>query len=205
MPPHNPPLFRPYSIRDLFHFPLQAHYGVRLFFAFKSYTMKNERRDTMYVSHKIRWVPLCVSLAISLGIGALSGFLVRNSTSVYQSLKLPKLAPPPQVFPIVWTILYILMGISAYLVYEAVADCRRPALTVYAVQLAVNFVWSLIFFNMKAYLFVFLWLVLLWTLVIVMIGLFSRCSKTAAVLQIPYLLWITFAGYLNLGVWILNR
>lgn len=159
----------------------------------------------MYGSHKIRWVSLIISLAISLGIGVLSGFLIRDSTSIYQTLNLPRLAPPPWVFPIAWTILYTLMGISAYLIYESDSDCRKPALAVYAIQLAVNFVWSLIFFNLQAYLFAFIWLVFLWVLIVIMIRLFYRCSKLAAVLQVPYLFWVTFAGYLSFGVWMLNR
>ena len=159
----------------------------------------------MYSVRKIQWKPLLFSLLISLGIGTLSGFLIRNNTGFYRTVNRPALSPPGSVFPIVWTILYILMAISAYLVYESNPGCRKPALTVYAVQLAVNFVWPLIFFNLEAYLSAFIVLLLLCVLVLGMIVLFYRCSRPAAFLQIPYFLWLIFAAYLNYGIFILNR
>lgn len=159
----------------------------------------------MYSLHHIKLKPLIYSLLITLGVGALSGFLTRESMQQYQGLNKPPLSPPSFLFPIVWTILYILMAVSAFQVYESDKDCRKPALTVYGIQLAVNFIWPIIFFNLHAYLFAFIWLILLWALVLAMILLFYRCSHCAAYLQIPYLLWITFAAYLNYSVWMLNR
>lgn len=148
---------------------------------------------------------LIISILIPIGIGALSGFLTRNSMDVYEKLIQPSLAPPGWVFPVVWTILYILMGISAYLIYIADSIYRVPALKIYAVQLVVNFFWSIIFFNLEMYLFAFIWLLLLLVLIVLMIISFSKVNKIAAFLQIPYLLWVAFAGYLNLGIYLLNR
>lgn len=152
----------------------------------------------------IRWKQLILSILIPLAVGALSGFLTMNSMELYGSLVQPPLAPPGWVFPVVWGLLFVLMGISAYLVYVPDEPGRRAALTIYGVQLAVNFFWSIFFFCMQAYAFAFFWLLLLWVLVIVMIWQFGKVSRTAAWLQVPYLLWLTFAGYLNLFIWMLN-
>ncbi|WP_283608705.1 TspO/MBR family protein [Faecalispora anaeroviscerum] len=152
----------------------------------------------------IRWKPLIASIVLSMGTGALSGLLIRSNTGIYEQLTLPPLSPPSFLFPIAWGILYFLMGISAYLVYCSGSQWKKQALTVYLVQLLVNFCWSLIFFNLQAFFVAFLWLVLLWVLILVMLRLFYRCRKAAAYLQIPYLLWVTFAAYLSCGVWLLN-
>jgi len=150
---------------------------------------------------------LIISLLISLGVGALSGFLTKDSMKTFESLVKPALSPPGFVFPIVWTILFILMGVSAYLVWTSDAPRiqKQRALAVYGVQLAINFLWSIIFFNLDAYLFAFVWLLLLWLMIILMIYLFGKISRTAAYLQIPYLLWVSFAGYLNLAIYLLNK
>ena len=96
------------------------------------------------------------------------------------------------------------MGISSYLIYVSDSENKKAALWVYAAQLAVNFLWSVIFFNLQLYWFAFVWLILLWALILAMIILFSKISKPAAWLQVPYLLWVTFAGYLTLFVAMLN-
>jgi benzodiazapine receptor len=154
----------------------------------------------------IKLKPLVLSLLISLGVGGLSGLLISGSTGVYESALRPPLSPPAAVFPVVWTILYILMGISAYLIWmSSPSPERKRALTIYGVQLGVNFIWPLLFFCAQAFFPAFLWLVLLLILVIVMISAFSRLNRTAALLQVPYLVWTVFAAYLNLGVWFLNR
>ena len=147
---------------------------------------------------------LVVSLVISLGTGALAGFLTRNSTQLYSQLNLPPLSPPSWVFPVAWTILYALMGISAYLVYVSKSPCTKTALKIYLFQLIVNFLWSLIFFSAQAYFLAFVWLLFLWLLVFIMIKVFKKVSPTAAFLQLPYLIWLTFAAYLNLMVVFLN-
>lgn len=146
-----------------------------------------------------------VSVAAALGVGAASAAISGEGFKAYKTLRLPPFAPPSAAFPIVWTVLFILMGISAAAVYKSASNKRFDALAVYAAQLAVNFFWSIIFFNFKAYLSAFIWLILLLVLIAVMIFRFRGINKTAAALQIPYLLWTAFAGYLTLSVYILNK
>lgn len=152
----------------------------------------------------VKLKPLIVSLLIPLGIGGLAGFLTTNSMEVYKNLNQPNLAPPPLVFPVVWTILYILMGVSAYLIYRSDSTDKAKALILYVAQLISNFIWPLIFFNGGMYVFSFIWLVALWIVVLLMINSFYNINKSAAYLQIPYLLWLTFAAYLNLSICLLN-
>lgn len=153
---------------------------------------------------KIQWKTLFLSLLISMGTGGLSALLTRDGMQIYGELNKPPLSPPGWVFGVVWTILYFLMGISAYIVYTSHSSEREPALRLYAAQLIVNFFWSIFFFNIRAYWFAFAWLVLLWVLLIAMIARFSKVEKWAGYLQIPYLLWVTFAGYLSFSVALLN-
>lgn len=153
----------------------------------------------------IKWKPLLGSLLLALGAGLVSAWITGDSRQVYGTLVRPPLAPPAVVFPIVWTALFLLMGVSAHLVYTAAAADKKAALAIYAAQLAVNALWSPIFFKLKLFLFAFIWLVLLWGLVVWMIGRFYQIHKAAAWLQIPYLLWLSFAGYLNWAIYILNR
>lgn len=151
---------------------------------------------------QINWKTLITSLVISLGTGALSALITSDSMQIYKELYKPPLAPPGWLFPIVWTILYLLMGIAAYMVYESDADyeVKKSALTSYALQLIVNAGWSVIFFNLGAYLLAFAWLVLLWILILITIRKFYDVHKQAGILMLPYLLWVTFAGYLNLAI-----
>ncbi len=152
----------------------------------------------------INWKSLTANLVISLGTGILSAIITRNSMDTYKNLNLPKLAPPSILFPIVWTILFILMGISAYIIYESNSDQKQSALTIYGIQLLVNFIWPILFFNLELYLFSFIWIILLWLLIILMITSFKKISSVAAYLQIPYLLWVTFASYLNFMIYYSN-
>jgi tryptophan-rich sensory protein len=140
-------------------------------------------------------------------VGGLSGWLTREGTRIYQAtVAQPPLSPPPLVFPIVWGILFALMGIGAAQIYRTSPSGRRTrALAIFLLQLLFNFFWSIIFFNLQAFGFALLWLAVLWGLILWMILSFARVEKTAALLQIPYLLWVTFALYLNAGVWVLNR
>lgn len=158
----------------------------------------------MYANCSIKWKPLIISILIPLGVGALSGYLTQNSTEIFNNLNKPPLSPPSIVFPIVWTILFFLMGISSYIIYISHSPKKDNALKIYGLQLAVNFFWSIIFFNLEAYLFAFIWLLFLWVLIIIMIVKFYHINKCAGLLQIPYLLWVTFAGYLNLAIVLLN-
>ena len=136
---------------------------------------------------KVNWKQLIISILISVGVGALAGILTRNSMDVYSMFNKSPLAPPGWLFPIVWTILYILMGISAYLVYSADApqEDKEKALSVYIYQLFFNFLWSIVFFNFQARLLSFIIIIILWVLIVIMIILFNRVSKVAAKLQIP--------------------
>ncbi|MEE0913781.1 MAG: TspO/MBR family protein [Ruminococcus sp.] len=160
--------------------------------------------DIMLSVHRLNLKHFVTSLAISLGTGILSGILTMGAMESFEKAVKPPLTPPSFLFPIVWFILFALMGISAYIVYESDSPYRKSALTIYIIQLAVNFIWPLLFFNMQAYLFSFIWILLLWVLIIIMIAQFYKVSKPAALLQIPYLLWVTFAAYLNFGVYLLN-
>ncbi len=146
-----------------------------------------------------------VSILIPLAVGALSAFLTRDSMEEFAALRQPPLSPPGSLFPIVWTILFILMGIGAAIVQLSDSPYRSKALRFYALQLVVNFFWSILFFNLSARFIALLWLLLLLGLVIRMIVLFHKVAPIAAYLQIPYLLWLIFAAYLNAGVWFLNR
>ena len=156
---------------------------------------------------KRNWKSYLFWILLAEAVGALSGWLTREGMQLYaQTIVKPPLSPPGWVFPIVWTILYALMGIGAAKIYQAPPSGNRSlGLNLFVVQLVVNFFWSPIFFNLQAYGFAFVWLLLLWGLVLWMSLVFRKVDPTAAKLQIPYLLWLTFAAYLNLGVRYLNR
>lgn len=158
----------------------------------------------MTVTSNINKKSLLINIAIPLAVGGISALITNSGFREYKNVSQPALSPPPAVFPIVWSILYILMGISSYLIWEKDKSKAKKPLAIYAIQLFFNFMWPIFFFSFEAYLFSFIWLLILWVLVLVMIIYFNRVSKTAAVLQIPYLLWLTFAAYLNLGVYLLN-
>lgn len=149
---------------------------------------------------------LILCIGIPLAIGALSGWITKDSMETFGSLQKPPLSPPGVLFPIVWSILYVLMGISSYLIQtsDSNKEKRINALVIYGLQLAVNFFWSIWFFSFQWYLFSFIWLVLLWVLIYQTMQAFYEISRKAAYLFIPYLLWVTFAGYLNLGIYLLN-
>ncbi|MBE6818584.1 MAG: tryptophan-rich sensory protein [Ruminococcaceae bacterium] len=156
---------------------------------------------------KSAWKNYVFYIAISEAVGLLAGFLIREGTKMYaQTIAKPPLAPPAILFPIVWTILYALMGISAARVSLREASARRKrALYIFAAQLVFNFFWSLIFFNAQAFGVAFFWLLALWALILWMILAFKKIDPLAGYLQIPYLVWVSFAGYLNCGVWLLNK
>ena len=157
---------------------------------------------------KEKWKTYAFWILLSVGAGLLSGLLSRGGTELFsQTAVQPPLSPPAWLFPVVWTILYTLMGIASYLVLTSGSPQEEidSALTAYGIQLAVNFVWPLLFFNLHMYLASFLWLVHLWLLILLTIRLFREISPAAAKLMVPYLLWVTFAGYLNLLIYVLNR
>lgn len=161
----------------------------------------------MSMKPKIKWKPLLLALALPLSVGGFSAFLTRDGMRAFASLRQPPLSPPAWLFPVVWTLLYLSMGLASYLVWvSGVSDRRRDrALTVYGLSLAANFLWPILFFTVQAWLAAFLLLLLLWALVGIAALLFGAITPRAGKLLLPYLAWLTFAAYLNLGVWLLNR
>ena len=144
--------------------------------------------------------------ALALLAGGLSSVITQGQMEAFSALRQPPLSPPGWVFPVAWTILYLLMGVGMAIVWrKSDGERRRRAVTIWGVQLAANFLWPLLFFLWQLRLLSLVWLVVLLILVANMTSEFEKTSVTAARLQIPYLLWLLFAAYLNLGVWILNR
>jgi len=157
-------------------------------------------KETSWKSY-VGWVLLTEA------VGAAAGFLTREGTQLYKtSVIKPPLSPPAAVFPVAWAILYALMGIGMARVSLAPeSEMRRRCRRLYLLQLAFNFFWSILFFNFEAFGAAFVWLVILWVLILWMMRSFGRVDPLSGRLQIPYLAWVAFAGYLNLGVWLLNR
>ena len=154
---------------------------------------------------KLQWKKLLICLAIPLAVGGLSA-LLSGGMGGYRELNQPPLSPPGWVFPVVWSALYLLMGYAGYRVLTAGADKQQTkrALIAYGIQLVLNFLWSPVFFGLEWRLTAFWILLLLWAAIYVTIRKFSRIDERAGDLLLPYLLWVTFAGYLNLGVYFLN-
>lgn len=153
---------------------------------------------------KINYKKLIFIIVVTFLIGSFFSFFIPNSRGFYSTLEKPPLSPPGILFPIVWSVLYILMGISLYIVSES--DYKREEnYLIYIIQLVVNSLWTLLFFGFNLQFLSFLWILLLIVLVIVMIISFYQKSKVAGLIQIPYLLWLLFAAYLNLSIYLLNR
>lgn len=148
---------------------------------------------------------LLIALAIPLAVGGLAS-LLSGGMGDYRQLNQPPLSPPGWVFPIVWTLLYLMMGYASYRVYTAGKSPAQTgrALKFYATQLFVNFLWPIVFFAFQWYLIAFFVLLILWVLILLTMREFTAIEETAGDLLIPYILWVTFAGYLNLGVYFLN-
>ncbi len=153
-----------------------------------------------------QWKVYAFWCGLSLGVGLLSGlFSIPGMGEFQETVRQPPLSPPALLFPVVWTALYILMGIGAARIWlTKPSELRSRGLNLFIAQLIVNFFWSLIFFNARVYSLAFLWLLLLWGLVCWMILTFRKLDVIAARLQLPYLLWLSFAAYLSAGVWVLN-
>ncbi|MBQ2866097.1 MAG: tryptophan-rich sensory protein [Clostridia bacterium] len=156
---------------------------------------------------KKHWKTYLISVLIPLGVGGLSALLTRGNMDIYKQVATPPLSPPSWLFPVVWTLLYILMGISSARVYLDRTDnrSRHHGLLSYGVSLFMNFLWSIIFFNMRSFLFAFVWLLGMLFFILRTVYYYSKVDKSAAKLQIPYIIWVSFAGYLTLGVYLLNR
>ena len=151
-----------------------------------------------------KFVPYILSVGLALGIGGLSAFLIKDSIPIYSAINRPKLSPPPELFPIVWTVLFVLMGIAAAIIWCSNGREIDSALLFYGAQLVFNFCWTLIFFNFRAYLAAFIWLSILLVLIGITAVKFYRIKKLAGLLLLPYFAWVSFAGYLNFMVWRLN-
>lgn len=145
-----------------------------------------------------------ISIAVALAVGGLSALLTGDSMEKYKALRQPPLAPPGWVFPVVWTVLFVLMGVGAAMVCLSGSSSKKKPIAIYGLQLIVNFFWTILFFLLEARLFAFFWLMLLLGLAVWMAVSFGRVNKTAGLLQIPYILWLLFAGYLNFAVYLLN-
>ena len=148
-----------------------------------------------------------VFLGLPLFVGGLAGLITNNSMTIFQTLNQPPLSPPGFIFPIVWTILYVLMGIASYLVLSSENNTKlvTTSLKFYLAQLGVNFIWPILFFSFELYLFSFIWILFLIFLVIRTTVLFAQISKPSVYFMIPYLIWLVFAAYLNLAVYLFNR
>ena len=150
------------------------------------------------------WKVYLISILVALAVGGLGTWFTSGGLETYQEVIKPALTPPSSVFPIVWNILYILMGVSFARVLLQGAGNQKTAIIIYGAQLLANFIWSILFFGMDLYCIAFLWLIVLWILILAMVVSFYRVDPLAGVLQVPYLLWVGFAGYLNLMICLLN-
>lgn len=157
------------------------------------------------------WVwKLIISLVVPLAVGGIAALIAGNAMEVFGQFNQPLLAPPAWLFPVAWTILYILMGLACFFVWIHPTDRYVTAgeksffFTVYGVQLVFNFLWSIFFFNCGWHLFAFIWLIALWLMVLALVIWSGKNVRTSMWLLLPYILWITFAGYLNIMIAILN-
>ncbi|MDO4808558.1 MAG: TspO/MBR family protein [Eubacteriales bacterium] len=150
---------------------------------------------------------LVIAVLIPLAVGGASSVITRSAMTQYNSFNKPALSPPGWLFPVAWTILYILMGLASGIVFlsDCDPDVKRTALIIYVVQLVFNFFWSIFFFNMSLYLFSFIWLLAMWMMVIACTVLFWIANRAAGMMMLPYIAWSTFAAYLNLAVYLMSR
>lgn len=153
---------------------------------------------------KINWKRLIIITIITFVVGSFFSWFTMNNMDTFKELEKP-VNVPAILFPIVWSILYLLMSISCYIITRSNNDSKGKALVWYGIQLVINSLWSLIFFGFGAYLFAFIWIILLLITVVIMTAKFYNIDKRAAYINIPYILWILFAGYLNFGIYLLNR
>ncbi|MBQ6552448.1 MAG: tryptophan-rich sensory protein [Clostridia bacterium] len=150
-------------------------------------------------------LPFIICITKPLALGGLSALLTMNDMKAYGDIPQPPLSPPATVFPVAWSILYVMMGIASALVWKSYRDDdRQNGLIYYGLQLVLNFFWPLVFFSAKEYWFAFAWLIALLAAVIATAVFFRRVSKAAFWLIVPYIAWLAFAAYLNVGVAVLN-
>ena len=148
---------------------------------------------------------IVINILIPIIVGGISALITKNSMDIYSYLDKPSFSPPSILFPIVWTILYLLMGVSSYLICNSDNRNKKSAYIIYGIQLFLNFIWSIVFFLLSYRLLSFIIIILLLISIIIMIIKFYKIDKKAGLLQIPYLLWVLFASILNLTIYLLNR
>lgn len=159
----------------------------------------------------LRWknmiVYALISIAIAEGVGILSSLLTKDTMQKYKELVQPSFSPPGWLFPIVWSILFLVMGIASYRIYISGYQKAKVknALVFYVTQLVFNFFWTIIFFRFDLKGFAFVWIIILLSLIIITTLKFYKIDKIAAYLMIPYILWVGFASFLNLAIWQLNK
>ena len=151
-------------------------------------------------------IKFCVSITLPLLVGLLSSFLTRDAMDIYSSIERPNFAPPSYIFGIVWPILYIMMGVAFYFIWIAKdSSNKKSAIFVYLLQLFLNFLWPIIFFKYKLYFISFIELILLLIVIIITYAKFIKIDKKSAYLLIPYIVWVSFAGILNLSIYLMNK
>ena len=153
---------------------------------------------------RIDWKKLIILTVITFIVGTFFSFLTMNSMDTFKDLSKP-INVPGVLFPIVWSILYLLMSISCYLIVQSNDKDKKEGIILYAIQLVINSLWTLIFFGFGAYLLSFIWIIILLIVVIIMLAKFYNINKIAMYINIPYVLWLLFAAYLNLGIYLLNK
>ncbi len=153
---------------------------------------------------RIDWKKLIIITVITFIVGTFFSFLTMNSMDTFKDLSKP-INVPGVLFPIVWSILYLLMSISCYLIVQSNDKDKKEGIILYAIQLVINSLWTLIFFGFGAYLLSFIWIIILLIVVIIMLAKFYNINKIAMYINIPYVLWLLFAAYLNLGIYLLNK
>lgn len=158
----------------------------------------------MFIKFRFKPIPFILSVGITLLVGFLASFFVRSAIPSYNMLQKPPLTPPNFIFPIIWTILYVLIGIAAYLISISNHPEKNRALFFYFLQLFFNFLWPIVFFNFQNYIIAFAILLILIYLVICTTNAFYKINRIAAYLMFPYILWLLFAAYLNIGIYLCN-
>lgn len=153
---------------------------------------------------RIDWKKLIIITVITFIVGTFFSFFTMNSMDTFKELSKP-INVPGVLFPIVWSILYLLMSISCYLIVQSNDKDKKEGIILYAIQLVINSLWTLIFFGLGAYLLSFIWIIILLIVVIIMLAKFYNINKIAMYINIPYVLWLLFAAYLNLGIYLLNK
>ena len=153
---------------------------------------------------RIDWKKLIIITVITFIVGTFFSFFTMNSMDTFKDLSKP-INVRGVLFPIVWSILYLLMSISCYLIVQSNDKDKKEGIILYAIQLVINSLWTLIFFGFRAYLLSFIWIIILLIVVISMLAKFYNINKIAMYINIPYVLWLLFAAYLNLGIYLLNK